>query len=181
MPTLTTYLSQAVHSKFTSSIYFASSQRSKITVSFLTRPNVFSAFKIFSSVSRFRPRVPSLSRNGSHTSKPVLPQDRRPGFLGMLKFYRRFLPNVASLKALLHDALSGPTVKGLHPITWNAVLDKPFEECKASLSQTALLAHPHSTASLALVTTTVTRVVLQQQVQDIWQPLAFFSRKHSPA
>jgi cleavage and polyadenylation specificity factor subunit 1 len=102
----------------------------------------------------------------------------------MLNFYRRFLPNAASLQAPLHDALSGPRVKGSHPITWTAVLDKAFEECKASLSQAALLAHPDSTATLALVTnalTTAMGAVLQQQVQDVWQPLAFFSRKLSPA
>jgi hypothetical protein len=99
-------------------------------------------------------------------------------FLGMLNFYRRFLPNAASLQAPLHDVLSGPRVKGSHPITWTAALDKAFEECKASLSQAALLAHPDSTATLALVTdasTTAMGAVLQQQVQDIWQPLAFFS------
>ena len=53
-----------------------------------------------------------------------------------------------------------------------------------SLSRAALLAHPDSTAPLALVTdasTTTMGVVLQQRVQDTWQPLAFFSRKLSPA
>jgi cleavage and polyadenylation specificity factor subunit 1 len=104
-------------------------------------------------------------------------------FLGMLNFYRRFVPNAASLQATLNDALSGPRVKSSHPITWTAVLDKAFEECKASLSQAALLAHLDSTATLAVVTdasTTAMGAVLQQ-VQNISQPLAFFSRKLSPA
>jgi cleavage and polyadenylation specificity factor subunit 1 len=102
----------------------------------------------------------------------------------MLNFYRRFLPNAASLQAPLHDVLSGPKVKGSHPITWSAVLDKAFDECKASLSQAALLAQPDPTATLALVTDASTNAmgsVLQQQLQDISQPLAFFSRKRSPA
>jgi hypothetical protein len=47
--------------------------------------------------------------------------------LGMLNFYRRSLPNAASLQAPLHDALSGPRVKGSHPITWTAVLDKALK------------------------------------------------------
>jgi len=50
------------------------------------------------------------------------------------------------------------------------------------LSRAALLAHPHPTAPLALVTdasTTAMGAVLQQRVQDAWQPLAFFSRKLS--
>jgi hypothetical protein len=70
----------------------------------------------------------------------------------MLIFYRRFLPNTASLQLPLHDDLSGPRVKGSHPITWTAVLDKAFEKCKASQSQAALLVHPESTATLALGT-----------------------------
>jgi cleavage and polyadenylation specificity factor subunit 1 len=75
-------------------------------------------------------------------------------------------------------------VKGSHPITWSVVLDKVFEECKASLSRAALLAHPDPSAMLALVTDASTNAmggVLQQQVQDTWQPLAFFSRNLSPA
>jgi len=102
----------------------------------------------------------------------------------MLNFYRCFLPHAATIQAPLHDALSGPKVKGSHPVTWNDTLVAAFNECKASLSQAALLAHPHPTAPLALVTdtsTTAMGAVLQQQVQDIWQPLAFFSRKLSLA
>jgi hypothetical protein len=39
-------------------------------------------------------------------------------FLGMLNFYRRFIPHAAATQAPLHDVLSGPKVKGSHPITW---------------------------------------------------------------
>ena len=105
-------------------------------------------------------------------------------FLGMLNFYRRFLPRAASIQAPLHGVLSGPRVKGSHPITWSDTLTAAFEECKASLSRATLLAHPDSAAPLALVTdasTTAMGAVLQQRVQDVWQPLAFFSRKLSPA
>jgi hypothetical protein len=37
-------------------------------------------------------------------------------FLFMLNFYRRFLPHAAASQAPLHDVLSGPRVKGSHPI-----------------------------------------------------------------
>jgi hypothetical protein len=105
-------------------------------------------------------------------------------FLGMLNFYRRFLPHTAATEAPLHYALSCPRVKGSHPITWTPQLLKSFEECKASLSRATLLAHPDPTAPLALVTyasTSAMGAVLQQHVQNAWQPLAFFSKKLNPA
>jgi hypothetical protein len=66
-------LSSAVPPNNTSIISVPSSQRSKITASFSTRPNVFSASMIFpSSVTRFHPPVSSLSGNGLQISNPVL-------------------------------------------------------------------------------------------------------------
>jgi len=102
----------------------------------------------------------------------------------MLNFYRRFLPHAATTQAPLHNVLSGPKVKGSLPVTWTDSLLAAFNECKASLSQAALLAHPDLSAALALVTdasTTVMGAVLQQRVQGVWQPLTFFSRKLSLA
>jgi hypothetical protein len=43
-------------------------------------------------------------------------------YLGMLNFYRRFLSYAAATQAPLHDVLSGPRVKGSHPITWTPEL-----------------------------------------------------------
>jgi hypothetical protein len=102
----------------------------------------------------------------------------------MLNFYRRFLPDAASTQASLHDAFADPRIKGSHPITWTPDLYRAFEECKASLSRTALLAHPNPSAPLALVTdasTSALGAVLQQRVHDAWQPLAFFSKKLNSA
>jgi cleavage and polyadenylation specificity factor subunit 1 len=102
----------------------------------------------------------------------------------MLNFYRRFLPHAASSQAPLYDVLSDPKVKGAHPVIWTDALAAAFNECKANLSRAAFLGHPHSTAPLALVTdasTTTMGAVRQQPVQDVWQPLAFFSRKLIPA
>jgi len=97
-------------------------------------------------------------------------------FLGMLNFYRHFLPHAASNQSPLHAVLSGPKVKGSHPVTWTDTLIAAFKECKASLSQAAVLGHPDPTAPLALVTdaSTITMgAILQQRVQAKWQPLAF--------
>ena len=92
-------------------------------------------------------------------------------FLGMLNFYQRFLPHAASTQAPLHN-LSGPKIKGSRPVTWIDSLLQAFNECKASLSQAALLAHPDPSAPLALVTdasTSAMGAVLQQQIKDVWQ------------
>jgi len=105
-------------------------------------------------------------------------------FLGKLNFYRRFLPNAASIQAPFHDVLSGTKAKGSHPVTWTEALVAAFDECKASLSRAALLVHPNPTAPLALITdasTTAMGAVLQHRVQGVWQPLTIFSRKLSPA
>lgn len=105
-------------------------------------------------------------------------------FLGMLNFYRRFVPNAAKLQAPLNAVLSGPKVKGSHPVSMTPNLLQSFEDCKTSLSQATLLAHPNSTADLAIVTDasdSAIGAVLQQKNGEHWQPLAFFSHKLNPA
>jgi len=102
----------------------------------------------------------------------------------MLNFYRRFLPHAAATQAPLHALLAGPRAKGSQPINWTPALNQTFEECKASLSQAAMLAHPDGAAPIALVTdssTTAMGAVLQKWRQDSWRPLAFFSKKLSTA
>jgi hypothetical protein len=67
--------------------------------------------------------------------------------------------------------------------TWTPELLKAFKECKTSFSRATLLAHPNPSAPLALVTdasTSAVGAVLQQHVNDAWQPIAF-SKKLNPA
>ena len=104
-------------------------------------------------------------------------------FLGMLHFYWRFVPHAASIQVPLHDVLSGPRVKGSRLVSWTDALVAAFE-CKTSLSRSTPLAHPDPTAPLALITdasATAMGAVLQQRVQDVWQPVAFFSKKPAPS
>lgn len=113
------------------------------------------------------------------------PQDVRQlrRFLGMVNFYRRFVPNAAQLQAPLNALLIG-SVKGSHPINLDGIALQAFQNCKDSLSNAALLAHPNCHQSLSLVTDAsdlAIGAVLQQQQNDKWQPLAFFSRKLSPS
>lgn len=104
-------------------------------------------------------------------------------FLGMLNFYRRFLKNAAEHQAPLNDLLVGQDMKGSKPVNWTPHLQKIFELCKKSLSDAVMLVHPVPEAKLALVTDASNislGAVLQQRVEDTWQPLAFFSKKMNP-
>lgn len=104
-------------------------------------------------------------------------------FLGMINFYRRFIKDAARSQALLHDALVG-RVKGSQPVILSGDTLKAFENCKQSLCDATLLAHPNIDAKLALLTDasdTTIGGVLQQCIGKEWQPLAFFSRKLNSA
>lgn len=103
-------------------------------------------------------------------------------FLGMVNFYRRFLPNAATIQAPLNALLTG-SVKASHPVNLSGDSLNSYTQCKESLANAALLAHPDCGAKLALVTDAsdvAMGSVLQQLKDGAWQPLAFFSRKFSP-
>lgn len=104
------------------------------------------------------------------------------GFLGMINFYRRFLPGAAQIQAPLH-ALLTDSVKGSQPIHLTGDTLEAFQASKESLSNAAMLAHPDCSAKLAVVTDASDKAigaVLQQFKNDAWEPLAFFSRKLTP-
>lgn len=104
-------------------------------------------------------------------------------FLGMLNFYRRFIPGAANHQAPLNALLTG-SVKGSHPVNFSTEEKRAFQTCKDGLCQAAMLAHPDCHAKLALVTDASDKAigaVLQQWKDNNWQPLAFFSRKLSAA
>lgn len=109
--------------------------------------------------------------------RPTTAKDLRR-FLGMLNFYRRFLPHAAEHQAHLHDALAG--LRGNQPVTWTPTLAKSFEECKAALCTATLLTHPVPDAPLGLFTDASSFAIgaaLMQRVDNTWHPLAFFSKK----
>ncbi|BHF63679.1 hypothetical protein SprV_0200667300 [Sparganum proliferum] len=101
-------------------------------------------------------------------------------FLGMVNFYRRFLPNCADLMLPLTNMLSGP--KGPLELTGEALT--AFERIKNSLADATLLTHPAPEAQLSLMvdaSTVAVGAVLQQHLAGSTQPLAFFSKKLLPA
>lgn len=102
-------------------------------------------------------------------------------FLGMINFFRSFLPHAAEHQAPLNKAVAGK--KGSQAIEWTPELTKSFELCKESLAEATLLAHPDCEAPLGLFTDASGFSIgasLQQLVNNKWQPLGFFSRKLTP-
>ncbi|BHF75397.1 hypothetical protein SprV_0501849400 [Sparganum proliferum] len=101
-------------------------------------------------------------------------------FLGMVNFYRRFLPNCADLMLPLTNLLSGP--KGPLELRGHALT--AFERIKTSLADATLLTHPAPEAPLSLMvdaSTVAVGAVLQQHINNSTRPLAFSSKKLSPA
>ena len=106
-------------------------------------------------------------------------------FLGMVNFYRRFLPGVARVLLPLTDSLRGNKPANT-PLVWSEEMTGAFQEAKRALADATWLEHPDTSARLALhVDASASHVgaVLQQQRpgQLHWTPLGFFSKKLTPA
>ena len=108
------------------------------------------------------------------------PQDVRglQRFLGMINFYRCFLPGIARTLCPLTDALAGiPRV-----LNWSQELQDTFDRAKSTLSSAVSLTHPSLSAEVSLVTDTSNThmgAAIQQKESGGWRPLAFFSAKLS--
>ncbi|GFT57741.1 transposon Tf2-6 polyprotein [Trichonephila clavipes] len=102
-------------------------------------------------------------------------------FLGLLNFYRRFLPKAAEQQYLLNEFLKGSKgKKDSKPLNWSSEAITAFQSCKQALADAALLAHPSPSAPLALHVDASDYAIggaLHQVVDSELQPLAFFSRK----
>ena len=115
--------------------------------------------------------------------KPSTIEEMRK-FLAMINFYRRFLPNAAETQISLNAYLKGAKKKDKRPVIWTDEAIEAFGKCKAELSKSTQLIHPVQDAILALkvdASNFAVGGVVEQQVNGIWQPLAFFSKKLSPA
>ncbi len=71
------------------------------------------------------------------------------GFLGLLNFYRRFLPAVARSLQPLTDALRGDR-KGNDLVEWSSEMEAAFSASKMALASATYLAHPLPGAVLSL-------------------------------
>ena len=103
-------------------------------------------------------------------------------FLGIINFYRRFLPHAAARQMTLHN-LMGQVRKSDHRLLkWTDETKRAFQECKEDLKNATLLAHPKLNAHITLSCDASNKAIgacLQQKHGNAWQPLGFFSRKLS--
>ena len=104
-------------------------------------------------------------------------------FCGMVNFYHRFVPRAADLMRPLYSALKGKK-SPRQAISWSTDMLAAFSATKDALASATMLAHPVPDAPVALTTDAsdyAVGAVLQQLVNNVWQPLAFFSRQLRPS
>jgi cleavage and polyadenylation specificity factor subunit 1 len=101
-------------------------------------------------------------------------------FLGLINFYHRFIPQCAQLLQPLNTLLSNKYKE----LTWTTEAMKAFYLIKDTLAQATLLSHPKPHAPLHIMTDAsdvAVGAVLQQSVNKVCQPLAYFSKKLKPS
>uniref|UniRef100_A0A5S6R5K0 Reverse transcriptase domain-containing protein n=1 Tax=Trichuris muris TaxID=70415 RepID=A0A5S6R5K0_TRIMR len=121
-----------------------------------------------------RPSPEKVSAIQSFPQPKTVKQLRQ--FLGMVNFYRNFLPNIACILKPL-DSLVNKTRSSL---VWEPVAVDAFNAAKSALATAAILEHPDLTALLALMVDSSDQAIgaiLQQRIGHEWRPLAFFSRR----
>ena len=104
-------------------------------------------------------------------------------YLGMLNYYRRFVPRLATMLAPLHAALAGG--KKNKSLVWSPECTAAFQSSKWALAQASLLRHPSSSAPTALhvdaSNAAIGAELAQQSPGGTWKPIAFFSKTLAPA
>ena len=97
----------------------------------------------------------------------------------MVNFYHRFVPSAAALMQPLYKAIDMK-----HKLlVWTSELDKAFRESKEALAKATMLVHPGHEAPTSLTvdaSDVAVGAVLEQLIDGVWKPLAFFSRQLRP-
>lgn len=104
-------------------------------------------------------------------------------FLGMVNFFRRFLPHAAETQIPLFSCMPGNIKNDHTPINWTQELLEAFNKCKTDLANATLLAHPNPKAKISLhvdASDLALGGVVLQWNENQWQPLSFYSQKLTP-
>lgn len=136
-----------------------------------------------------RPSASRVSAIREYPTPKTLKDAQR--FCGMVNYYRRFVPNMAETLspitdhiALYDDSKSKFKRKAKKipkkEFQWPSELDNPLNETKNALAEACLAVHHRQDAEISLSTDASEKAVgavLQQRNGDLWEPIAFFSKK----
>ena len=104
-------------------------------------------------------------------------------FIGLLNFYRCFIPNCATIIQPLHSLLK-LTKRPSDKPEWTNTTMAAFSKIKNALANSSLLCHPTPDAPTSIMTDAsdvAVGAVLQQHINGQWCPLSFFSKALKPA
>ena len=101
-------------------------------------------------------------------------------FLGMLNFYRRFVPQAAAILLSLYDFVN--VKDNEFEAEWTTLHEDHFQRSKVALAAATGLAHPTAETSINTdESDTAVGAVLQQCLHGVWTPISFFSHKLLPS
>lgn len=102
-------------------------------------------------------------------------------FLGMINFYRRFIPHAVVNQMVLQNLVIGNKRNDKTEIKWTNEAENAFQGCKKDLAEAVLLAHPKPNTQLALyvdASDIAVGAVIQQNIENTEiEPLGFYSKK----
>ena len=100
-------------------------------------------------------------------------------FLGLVNFYHRFIPNCASILGPLNALLANSSRRN-HKLHWTEQATAAFTTIKEALAAATLLTHPKPFAPTCIMcdaSDSAVGAVLQQEIDNVWQPISYFSKK----
>ena len=100
-------------------------------------------------------------------------------FLGMVNFYHRFIPHASGLMQPLFQ-MNAAHPKEHKPLQWTDITVKAFTDTKSALANFTMLVYPRYDAHTSLTVDASDMAVggvIEQKINNKWQPLAFFSKQ----
>ena len=129
-------------------------------------------------ISTRKEKIETISKFPIHS---ITKQLRR--YIGMIQYYHRFVPHAGELLGRLIDVLAGKP-KTNKKLIWTSDCEAVFNKTKNILSQASLLVYPVINAPTSLMvdaSDVAIGGVLQIFLNGTWSPIAFFSKRLTPA
>lgn len=117
-----------------------------------------------------------------HFKKPLIAKDLKK-FLGMINFYRPFIPRAADNQHILQTLIQGNKKNDKTAILWSTEADYAFDACKNELANATLLNYMAPNSQVTLTTDASDEAmgaVLHQIVNGQTQPRQKFRNFHRP-